>query len=179
MRSVQLRPARSEDEEFLFQVYASTRADEMALVTWDEKQKDAFLRMQFNAQAHHYRIEYPNAEWKIILRDQTPIGRLIVNRGADTILLMDITLLPEHRNLGFGTALVRDLMNEASATNKPLRLHVEIFNPAQHLYDRLDFQKISEVGIYVEMEWLRSSAVVSENHDTAFESSHGDHNEVI
>ncbi len=158
MVPLQLRPVRPDDQDFLFQAYASTRAEEMALVNWDAAQQHAFLQMQFNAQTQHYRIHYPNAEYKIILHNQTAIGRLIVNRADDEILLMDIALLPEYRNTGLGTALIRELIAEARHTRKPLRLHVETFNPALRLYERLGFTRIGETGIYREMEWTEQIA---------------------
>ncbi len=150
---VSLRPAQPQDKPFLFQVYASTRTDELALVSWTAEQKQAFLQMQFDAQRDSYALEYPNAAWHIIEEAENPIGRLIVNRAADQILLMDIALLPEYRNRGIGTALIQDLMVEARRDGKPLHLHVEPFNPAFKLYQRLGFAKVGEVGIYWELAW--------------------------
>ena len=158
---ISFRLAQPDDEPFLFRVYASTRAEEMALVDWNAEQKQAFLQMQFNAQTQHYRAEYPKAEYKIILRKESEIGRLIINRADDEMLLIDIALLPEYRNAGIGTALVRDLQTEAAKTDKPLRLHVETFNPAMQLYKRLGFTKVSEAGIYHLMEWRAGT------HETA------------
>ena len=47
---ITLRAVAPEDEPFLAELYASTRADEMALVDWDAATKQAFLRQQFEAQ---------------------------------------------------------------------------------------------------------------------------------
>jgi ribosomal protein S18 acetylase RimI-like enzyme len=66
---------------------------------------------------------------------------------------MDIALLPEYRNAGIGARLIRDLQNEAAQTGRSLRLHVETFNPALRLYERLGFHSVSASGIYLEMEW--------------------------
>lgn len=151
--SVTLRPVQPEDAPFLFQVYASTRAEEMTLVDWSPEQKLAFLQMQFSAQRQHYLVYYPDARYHIIQRDQASIGRLIVNRTDDEILVIDIALLQEHRGTGIGTNLIRELQSEAAQTGKPLRLHVETFNPALQLYTRLGFVKIAEIGIYYELEW--------------------------
>lgn len=149
-----LRPVVDGDESFLRTVYSSTRADEMALVDWTPDQKEAFLRMQFDAQTTHYRSYYPQAEYQIIQRgDGLPIGRVIIDRSNEFILLMDIALLPEFRNAGIGTTMMSDLMAEAAASNRPIRLHVEVFNPAMKLYERLGFVKCSEQGIYHEMIW--------------------------
>jgi ribosomal protein S18 acetylase RimI-like enzyme len=158
---VTLRPALPDDEAFMFEIYASTRADEMALVDWTEEQKHAFLHMQFHAQRQSYLMEYPEAQYQIILRDSSAIGRIIINRTGKDILLMDIVLLPEHRNTGIGTALVRDLQEEALKANRALRLHVEPFNRALHLYERLRFAKVGEAGIYFEMEWRPSVSIAA------------------
>ena len=39
------RPIAPEDEDFLYRVYASTREDELALLDWDDDQKESFLKM--------------------------------------------------------------------------------------------------------------------------------------
>lgn len=156
---IELRPVNAEDDGFLYRVYASTRMDEMAQVPWNDEQKEAFLRMQFNAQATHYQRHYPNAEYQIIQseEDGVPIGRLIIDRSGNSLLLMDIALLPEYRNAGIGTTLVKDLMAEAAAASRELVLHVEVFNPALKLYTRLGFVKTAEQGIYHEMVWRNAT----------------------
>jgi len=148
-----LRSVRAEDELFMRRLYASTRADEMALTGWPVEQQDTFLQMQFNAQRQYYCEQFPAADYQIIQCAGTDIGRLIVWRAANEMLLMDIALLPEYRNHGIGTALIEGLMAEAAQTGRPLRLHVEFLNPALRLYERLGFAKIGEMGIYSELEW--------------------------
>jgi hypothetical protein len=68
---VTLRPAQSNDEPLLYALYASTRADEMQLVDWSPEQKEAFVRMQFEAQRQHYPRVFPDAEHSVILVDGT------------------------------------------------------------------------------------------------------------
>ena len=153
MTRVQLRDIRPEDQSFLLQVYASTRADELALVDWSDEQKQAFVNMQFDAQWTYYHGEYPAATWHIIQRDGVDIGRWIVHRADDEILLMDVALLAEYRGAGVGSQLMRDLMDEAAATRQRIRLHVEKFNRALHWYQRLGFQAIGDSAVYLEMEW--------------------------
>src|SRR5204863_10048783 len=105
---IALRPITPEDMDFLCRVYASTRQDEMALVTdWSEAQKTAFLQMQFNAQHAHYAEHYAHAQFQIILLDGAPIGRLYVDRRVKEIRIVDISLLPEYRNRGIGSGLLK------------------------------------------------------------------------
>lgn len=158
--SIALRPATPEDEPFMLAVYASTRADEMQLVDWADEQKQAFLRMQFNAQKTSYLNDIPNSEYSVILNNGVPVGRLIVDRSSTEVLLLaDIALLPEYRNTGIGTSMIKDLKNEAAAKGQCLRLHVENFNPASKLYDRLGFKKVDEFSFYWRMEWNSAESV--------------------
>ena len=70
---------------------------------------------------------------------------------------MDIALLPEFQNRGAGTLLVRDLIEEARATNKSLRHMVFVLNNnADRFYERLGFVVIEEMGGYKHMEWRQS-----------------------
>jgi ribosomal protein S18 acetylase RimI-like enzyme len=150
---VALRAVRPEDEEFLLDVYASSRADEMALVPWDETQKRAFLRQQFEAQAAQYFARFPEAEYSIILYQDRPVGRFWTGKSADEIRLLDIAILPEFQNRGIGAALVKALIEEAEEANLPLRHMVFQLNiDALRFYERLGFKTIEDVGAYLHME---------------------------
>jgi ribosomal protein S18 acetylase RimI-like enzyme len=151
--SITFRPAGPDDEAFLLKVYGSTRAEEMAAVPWSEAQREAFLRMQLNAQHHHYRQLYPEGDYLIILDDDRAVGRLYVARLKEQIRIMDLTILPEDRGRGLGTSILRDLMAEALSAEKPLRIYVESFNPSLRLFERLGFSKIEEEGFHLLMEW--------------------------
>jgi len=150
---VYLRPAGESDTEFLYLLYASTRASEMALIDWTDQQKEDFLRMQFNAQHSYYHEQFSEAQFDIIERDSKAIGRLYVDRRADEIRIIDIALLPEYCGEGIGGALMQSLMDEASASKKSVSIHVEHNNPAIHLYQRLGFKHIRDEGVYFFMEW--------------------------
>ena len=156
--AIRFRPIGPEDEAFLYEVYASTRAGEMALVDWDDEQKESFLRMQFNAQHQEYRKRYADDEFLIILSGDQPIGRLYLGRWADEFRIIDITLLPARRNGGIGTSLMQDIMHEAAGEGKPVRIHVEKNNPAMRLYRRLGFGPIHDQGVYLLMEWKPDAA---------------------
>jgi GNAT superfamily N-acetyltransferase len=140
--------------EFLLRLYATTRADEMAMVTdWSDEQKEWFVRMQFQAQHAWYQEHYGDAQFDLVLIDGAPAGRLYVHRRAKEIRLVDISLMPELRGTGIGSAMLRELMSEAEAAGKPLTIHVEKYNPAMRLYLRLGFKPIEDRGPYDLMEW--------------------------
>lgn len=148
---ITLRPVRSNDRDFLLQVYASTRDEELAPVPWTDAEKASFLQQQFDAQSEAYGA-YSDAEFLVILVDGAPAGRLYVARWTDEIRIMDIALLPEFRGRGTGTRLLRDLLGEAARTRRRLSIHVEKHNPALRLYQRLGFAPAAERGVYVLME---------------------------
>lgn len=135
-----LRPAAAADEEFLFGVYMSTRADELAQVEWGEGQKEAFVRWQFELQRREYEARFPDAEYRVILIDEKPAGRIWVGRDAEQIRLLDIALLPGFQNRGAGTLLLGRLMDEAARTGRALRHMVFVLNNDAHrFYERLGF----------------------------------------
>jgi ribosomal protein S18 acetylase RimI-like enzyme len=150
--ALDLRPITAGDEAFLFRVYAETRTEELAQVPWSDEQKQAFLWSQFSAQHRHYVENYPGAEMSVVLRNDVPAGRLYLHRRADEIRIMDIALLPEHRRAGLGTRLLRAVLSEAEAAGKPVRLHVERFNPGLALYERLGFVLAEDRGVYLLLE---------------------------
>ena len=147
-----LRVATPNDQDFLFAVYASTREEELSLWGWDDNQKRAFLEMQFRAQGQQYGLCYPQADNSIILFGDRPVGRLLVDRSGQDITLVDIALLPEHRNRGIGTTLIQSLLQEATGAEKNVALHVLRGSSAARLYERLGFTKVDEDGVYLEMK---------------------------
>ncbi len=153
---IKLRPIKPEDEEFLYQVYASTREEEMALGNWTKEQFEDFLRMQFNAQHKYYQENYTGSQFDIILKDKTSVGRLYVARWEKEIRIIDIALLTEYRRQGIGSMLLKDLMAEAAKDDKPVSIHVEHLNPTLRLYKKLGFRQIDDTGVYFLMEWEKN-----------------------
>jgi ribosomal protein S18 acetylase RimI-like enzyme len=149
-----LRDASATDEPFLYTVYASTRAEELALVDWDDAQKSAFLQMQFAAQHRFYHEQYTGAVYQLILCDGAPAGRLYVARWAEEMRIMDLALLPEYRNRGIGSRLLQRLLAEATDAGKRVTIHVEHNNPALRLYTRLGFRPLADRGVHLFMEWV-------------------------
>jgi ribosomal protein S18 acetylase RimI-like enzyme len=153
---VSLRPVGPADDEFLLAVYGSTRADEMALVTWwTDEQKRLFLKSQLDAQRAEYEKRFPEADYQVISVDGEPAGRLWVARTGTQIRLLDIALLPRFQKRGHGALLVRQLIEESEAKGLPLRHMVFELNPdAMRFYERLGFTRLEQHGAYWEMERL-------------------------
>jgi ribosomal protein S18 acetylase RimI-like enzyme len=147
-----LRPVSPDDNKFLFDLYATTRADEMKTVGLGPEAMATFLRFQFDAQRRHYERRYPEAEHSIIEIEGAPIGRIYLHHAGEEVRLVDISILPEHRGSGIGGSVLTGLLESARASGKPVRLSVQKFNPARRLYERLGFVVTGETGVHVQME---------------------------
>jgi GNAT superfamily N-acetyltransferase len=154
--TVELRPVSESDNEFLLSVYASTRAEELAQVEWNEGQKEMFVRWQFDLQRREYDTRFPDADYRVIVIDQQPAGRIWVGADDEQIRLLDIALLPEFQNRGVGTVLLKRLIARAENEGKALRHMVFVLNNnADRFYERLGFKKIEDLGAYKHMEWRK------------------------
>lgn len=154
MTSVALRPATPDDEPLLRAVYASTRAEELAVTPWTEEQKAAFCAMQFEAQTAYYREIYGDAaSYDVIVVDGADAGRLYTARVPGEVRVVDIALLPPFRGRGVGAGLLGEILAEAAGLGATVVIHVEHQNPAKRLYERLGFVAVDDLGIYLRMEW--------------------------
>lgn len=134
-------------------MYASTRAEELAVTGWDDATMAAFIAHQFAAQHTHYMSNYEGASYDVILVHGEPAGRLYVARWGGEIRVMDVALLPAHRGKGIGSFLLESILAEAAASKRKVSVHVERANPAMTLYRRLGFELVEEKEVYVLMEW--------------------------
>lgn len=146
-------PAGHEDQHFLLQVYAASRREEVAQWGWDREQQEAFFKMQFEAQSRSFEMQYPDADHRLVLYNGQKIGRIIIVRSDQEILLADIALLPEFRSAGIGGSLIRDLQAEAARTDSTVLLHVIKSNRARGLYTRLGFGITGESDTHFSMRW--------------------------
>jgi ribosomal protein S18 acetylase RimI-like enzyme len=144
------------DEAALFQLYTTVRADELEMQGWDPELRNQILRFQFEAQRRGYREQFPAADERVILRDGSPVGWIVVDRSGAELNGIDLALLLEERNKGVGTRVIRGLQQEAAAENRPMVLSVLTLNlRALGLYVRLGFRVISKTDTHTIMEWCR------------------------
>jgi ribosomal protein S18 acetylase RimI-like enzyme len=154
--SLAIRSINENDEEVLFKIYAATRMDELEVTGWTSKQKEDFIRQQFTAQHSYYQTNYNGAYFWVIEQNDKPVGRLYLhpNYEKNSMRIIDIALLPEFRSKGIGSAILKDILNLAEQQGKKVSIHVESFNPAKSLYERLGFKQRSITnGVYHLMEY--------------------------
>jgi ribosomal protein S18 acetylase RimI-like enzyme len=138
-----LRPATERDYAWLWEVKRLTMRPyvEQTWGGWDNEAQEEFFRQNFVP-----------AHMRVIVIDGRDAGLFHVEREAAEIFLANIQLLPEFQNRGIGTALVRDLIAEAQAAGKSVRLQVLKPNrAARRLYERLGFALFEETGIHYRM----------------------------
>ena len=142
------RPSTDDDLGFMAELYASTRVDELANTGWPEEAKAAFLKQQHQAQHRHYTAHNPDAEWLVIERGAERIGRLYLREDPGRLHIIDIALVPDSRGAGIGGAILSDILDQARALGKGVSIHVEKFNRARRLYERLGFEPVDDHGAY-------------------------------
>ncbi|MFZ5643695.1 MAG: GNAT family N-acetyltransferase [Bacillota bacterium] len=142
-----------EDDSFLFDLFASTKRDEMSNWGWNEKEQFEFLQMQFHCQRQSYQIQYPGLKRRIILSGDVKAGVISIAITEAGIDLVDIALLPEFRGRGAGSGVIKELLGEAADSGLPVRLSVLRGNPAMRLYDRLGFTAVGGNDLYIIMKW--------------------------
>jgi GNAT superfamily N-acetyltransferase len=151
--TITLRDEQPEDDFFLLQVYASTRAYEMAMVPWTDEQKAAFVTQQFQAQRSYYRERKPDAQYQVILEDDERVGRLYVDREDAPIHIMDVTVLPQYRKRGIGTFLMKKILEEGTVTHRIVEIYVETFSGSVPFFEKLGFVQKAEEGVNYLMVW--------------------------
>lgn len=155
-RGFSLRWLHDDDLPWLRDLYATTRAEEMAPVPWPEIAKRAFLDQQFALQHQHYIAHYADTDFLAIEQaGRGPVGRYYLQRVAPAHLIVDICLFPGLRGSGVGGVLIRHSQAEAAALGHGMHLHVMRSNPAaRRLYERLGFVVTDDTGTsHIPMSW--------------------------
>jgi ribosomal protein S18 acetylase RimI-like enzyme len=156
--AIALRPMTEDDLPFLRQLHHSIRWDELAPTGWPDEAKLGFLDQQFSFQHRQYVAGFVGAAFSIVLDRGEPIGRFYVDRTTRNLHVIDISLLPEWRGRGLGTALLTGLQDEVRAGRfDRIGLSAAIDGPARRLYERLGFVPANPPeefpGLYLEMVW--------------------------
>jgi ribosomal protein S18 acetylase RimI-like enzyme len=136
------RVAVAEDEPFFDRLYEETGFATVLGWGFDPAFGRAFLRQQARIRRGAYALQFPGAEYRVLLCDGAPSGRLVVWRDDTELSLVDIAVLPEQQRRGLGSWAIRRVQGEARALGLRVRLSVEGANPARALYARLGFREL-------------------------------------
>ncbi|MBN2908939.1 GNAT family N-acetyltransferase [Polycladomyces sp. WAk] len=139
---VRLRPSTEADFAFVFTLNKTNmRRYVERLRGWNDAAERADMKRKFR----------PGSD-QIIEVDGRPAGVFAVDRRADEWHLRHIELLPAFQNRGIGTALIRQLLEEAHQQGVAVTLQVLKMNPARRLYERLGFRVVGETEIKYRMK---------------------------
>jgi GNAT superfamily N-acetyltransferase len=137
MRDVSLRPAISNDAAFALHVTESCMRV-YAEQTWGSWNGRADLDLAFD---------------EVIQFAGRDIGLIGVDRRSDCWFLDKLYILPAYQNQGFGSHLLRHLIDDARAARVVLRLTVLEVNPARRFYERHGFIVTHTIPPRHHLEW--------------------------
>ena len=118
-----VRPATADDDAFLYDVFCTTWEHEAAALP-NRNLVQHFLRIQYTAQGRKFAQRFPGHERWVVLHGDQPAGRFFLHRATSILHIVELTLLPQFRSLGIGSALLRGVMDEAAAAGQTVSLRV-------------------------------------------------------
>lgn len=131
--NLQYRKATENDISFLFDLRTKTMTEHYVSSHLPTDKESTLQRIL-------YHFEKAN----IITLNNEPIGLLKINRAENHIEVLQIQIDPKLQGKGIGKSILKEIIEEASATKKPVRLSVLKTNKAQTLYTVLGFKIIAE-----------------------------------
>jgi GNAT superfamily N-acetyltransferase len=137
MQQLSLRPATPDDEAFALHVTEACMRvyAEQAWGRWNGR---ADLDLAFD---------------QIIRLGARDIGLFGVMREAEFWFLDKLYLLPAYQNQGYGSVLLRRLIDDANSAQVALQLTVLEVNPARRFYERHGFVLTHTIAPRHHMEW--------------------------
>lgn len=134
-----VRPSQSSDQSFLIHLYKSTRSD-LDLIDGDQEFIEELKLSQYRAQSSSYAEQFPNSMSFIVEYYDQKVGRVILDFGANEILVVDISFISEARGKGLGSGVMKSFIHCSEQTGIPLTLSVLNENiSARAFYGKLGF----------------------------------------
>jgi ribosomal protein S18 acetylase RimI-like enzyme len=147
--AVTRRTVTGADTPLLRELFADAR-DDLLLLPADVR--DALVDMQFRAQRRQYAETYPQARHEVLVVDGRDVGRLLVDYGAATVRVVDVTIRHAHRGRGIATIALTEVLAAAERADQPVQLSVWSTNAvARRVYERLGFELTGESAGYLEL----------------------------
>jgi ribosomal protein S18 acetylase RimI-like enzyme len=144
--TLSVRAGSPGDEPFFREVYFSLRAEALQLARLTEAARRDQIDREFDSRQATYRLDFPGVCFHVLECGGEPVGRCYLQESLAGCFVVDLILLPAWRGRGLGTQLLRRLIDEAKATRRSLRLHVEKANArAYAFYRRLGFRIVGDL----------------------------------
>jgi ribosomal protein S18 acetylase RimI-like enzyme len=146
------RPAVAADEPFVRDLICELVTADLGAANWPEAVRAPLLEIQYRGRISGIRDQFPDAAEEILLADGEPVGWAVIHRGPEELRLVEIAVRSVSRGKGIGEARLQELLAEADAAGKPVRLRVAAGNRAIRLYLRLGFRQTGSDEVRVWME---------------------------
>jgi len=136
------RPASPADRRRLYEIHRAAMGPYVSeLWGWD----DAW-------QAEAFSKGFDPGSTRVVVVGEQPVGFFETHEDADAVVLSKIELDPAIQRRGIGTRVIADVLAEARARGKAVRLQVfKINERARSLYRRLGFLETGETPRHVQM----------------------------
>lgn len=161
--AVTTRPMNDDDSMLLFELYASSRAEELSRSGWVTPQQRSFFRMQAQNQERYFLRHYDHLDRRTVCINGFSAGRLLVDRPSHAITVVDLAILPAFRGRGIGSLLIRALLEEA--TEKDLPVHVDLPKHSEMLTrcEQMGFRYSEDLGDRWHLVWNPRLPHISEH----------------
>jgi ribosomal protein S18 acetylase RimI-like enzyme len=154
------RPAVSADQGLLQELLLDSRPE---LSFLEPQLRDQVVELQVRAQQREYAVAHPRATHEILVADGVDVGRLVLDEAPDSLRVVDLSVARDHRGRGIGSAVLREVIAEADAGGRAVRLSVWSANSgARRLYESLGFaaEAVGSADGHVEMTRSRDVPAV-------------------
>lgn len=125
------RPSLPGDRDFLYSLYRSTMKPyvEETCGSWNEVQ-----------QLEKFNQSLQIGITQIIQFHELDVGMIQIEERSEEVFIVQIVVMPEYQNRGIATQMLRNIVDMAATTGKPVVLQVHKANiRARALYQRLGF----------------------------------------
>ena len=144
------RPATPADKPLLRSLFADAHLELTALPT---DTRFVLLDMQFRAQRRTFAAAHPNAINQIVVVDDKPVGRVLVDETGEITRVVDISVALGHRRLGIAGGVLAEIVGAADAAHRSIQLTVWSGNRAAvALVERAGFRQVADEAGYVTFE---------------------------
>lgn len=152
-----LRLATSNDTLFIESLFHSTR--EFLYVAEQENEYiKNIIDQQLELQTQSYGSQSPNLMTFIIDKQGIPIGRLVLDFGSNVAHVIDVALIKEARNKGYGKSIIQAVQYTASKQSLPVSLMVSKQDSiARNMYGKLGFSTEESNETHELMTWYPSA----------------------
>lgn len=146
---MQRRPAAPRDAALLRELFAETRGD---LLLQPPDTRELMIDMQFRAQRRRQQLEHPTARHEVVVVDGVALGYLVLDGDQSTLQIVELAVRRSTRGRGIGSAVLAELIADATATGRELRLRAWSQDTrALALYERHGFVHVGTAGGYAEL----------------------------